>query len=293
MNLIFNAFASKKEQEWNGYYDCVLCSLITAKETNPDDEVALITNVSPPQQLKNLLEEKAIKIIFHEFDSFVTGEDDSWQLAYYKLSAMEFAVKELSYDNFLMVDTDTIFQYSVAALWKECEQEVLLYPLSHGYEHQQVCSMNKTAKALFHRPMNIIHYGGEFMAGSKLQVSEFIDRCKELYSRMISSGVSSPQGDEFITSIVATEYREHIKPTTAYIHREWTGRYYDCSTAYYYEKLPIIHIPSGKNAQFTVLSRYYRKHKRFPKKMRKYYCLPSINPPLRYFLYKFVASYIK
>ena len=43
MNLIFNAYVPKIWGGANAYYDCVLVSLITAKQKNPETDVALVT----------------------------------------------------------------------------------------------------------------------------------------------------------------------------------------------------------------------------------------------------------
>jgi len=297
-NLIFNAFAyanNNFDKKGKEYLACVMVSLCSAKMSNSDDVVALITNTQLPNEFLKILEMNDIKIFIHEFENFKFEEDIRWSLAFYKLCALEWAVNNLDYENYLIVDTDTYFQGSIKNVWKETKDDILLYILPRAYDHNILKLMREEYSQIYNRDLSLIHYGGEFVAGNKQQLIIFMNKCRVVYNKMMSSGIRTKQGDEFIVSVVATENREHIKPANPYIHRYWTGQVYLVSTNYVIDPVAILHLPSEKNSQFILLYKYLLKKEKFPhlKIVHWMTCMPKKKTHFRYFIFKILAKLIR
>ena len=278
----------------NAYYDCCLVSLITAKQKNPETNVALVTTEEPPSEYAKALRDQGVKIIICEFKDFLFGDDDPWKWAYFKLNALKYVIEKLEYANVVMLDTDTIVlqNFSTCGMWDDCNNEVLLYPLQHSSVASQMIPMRKSCEELYGRKISLIHYGGEFVAGDTKKIAELLNYCEDIYSEMISKSVGTTQGDEFLLSVAATEHRELIRPATPFVRREEIGRFYACSTIYLYTDIAVLHLPAGKGTTFPLLSRYYIKHGGFPRNQSKYYCLPRNKTPMRYFVYKAMVKFM-
>lgn len=220
--------------------------------------------MEPPQYLTDIFQKHGVRVILYPFDSFLFDENDPWQLAYYKLSALQNAVESLDYDNDLLLDADTVIQGTLAGVWADCKSDILLYPLAHGHNHPEMVSMRETSEKLYGNLYNMIHYGGEFIAGNQGNLKDFLCSCEVIYDDMVKKSIRTTQGDEFIISLAATQKRDDIHPATPYVRREWTGRYYDCSTAYRFTDIPILHLPAGKESTFSMLSAYYQRRGTFP-----------------------------
>ena len=97
-NLFFVPFAFDKNKKTGvnvgknslSIYLKNLCvSLISAKKTTPNIDVALVSNIEIPTEYEKLLLENDVLIFIEPFDSFVFPDDYLWSLAFYKLCALE------------------------------------------------------------------------------------------------------------------------------------------------------------------------------------------------------------
>lgn len=146
-NLIFNAYchidkyASSvnivKNDTVNIYMKNICTSLFTAKINNPNDDVALITNIDIPNIYKEFLYKNKIIIIKCLFDSFKFSSEYKWSLAFYKLCALKYAIENLDYDNYLMLDTDTITIKKYDNIWEECKEKIMLLDINHSLDIEQ------------------------------------------------------------------------------------------------------------------------------------------------------------
>lgn len=231
---------------------CVAC--VSAKHhAGSDTDVALISNIEPPREYRNILEKNGVKIIRQDFDLFNFGGKYTWSLAFYKLCALYHAVRNLSYGYYAFVDTDVYFQADFENIWKECDSHVLLYDINHGlqvehYRHflQEISDFREERTECEMGGGYAVHYGGEFFAANAEKALEFTQRCEEIYSQMIKRDFTTTHGDEFITSLAAARMKNSVKNAGAYVFRFWTGPFRLVSTCYQYNPVAVLHVPAEK-----------------------------------------------
>lgn len=279
MNLIFNALAidDKARGSTNvsdiflksdGYIKNSVVSLFSAKQNNPECECALILNFEINKHYHELFEEFNIKIFYVPFDKFYFSKNYNWSLAFYKLCALDYVVNNLNYDNYCLLDTDTVSIDAFDNIWKECEHNILLFDIQHSLDIQQAITMNQEYKNLNQIHTYLTNYGGEFIAGSKEKLSYFLERSKLYYHKMLSSNFKTKHGDEFIIACVAeeTDIKNKIKNANAYINRFWTRNFYLISTNYIYNPICVLHLTDEKNSGIICLYNYIDKNRTLPKK---------------------------
>lgn len=65
-------------------------SLKSAKSSNPDIDVCLVTNQSLPKKYKELFEHNGIKVVIVPFDEYQVPEEWKWKSAFYKLKVLDY-----------------------------------------------------------------------------------------------------------------------------------------------------------------------------------------------------------
>lgn len=277
-NLIFNAFAYidnyesgvnvrnlSFEEKKIVYLKNICVSLFTAKRHNPDDEVALITNCEIPEKYNDFLKSENIQIFFCPYTHFEFPANYKWSLAFYKLCALKYAIEELDYDNYCMMDLDTVTIKSFQNIWIECTRRILLFDIQHSLDNYQCKKMNDEYRTLFHEEAMLTNYGGEFIAVNKSLGKTWISGCQQIYEKIKKEKFLTNHGDEFIISSVAYSIPQLIKSANPYISRYWTLRnFYRCSTDYYYDQVSILHLPSEKNSGFLKMYRYITDRRQLP-----------------------------
>lgn len=108
-------------------------SLISAKSHSDDEtDIALVINAPLESRWENMFLKNGIKVFVCPFDKFRL-KGYAWELAFYKLCAMEYVTNMLQYDHLLQVDSDTIFIRDVTPLFEESKiGSVLLYEILYG-----------------------------------------------------------------------------------------------------------------------------------------------------------------
>lgn len=217
-NLIINAFAFKEnyktsmqlagkmdEKKLALYMENIFVSLRSAAIHNPEDTVMLVVNKAVPEPYKSLFERENIKIKEIDFDSYVMPENFVWSLAFFKLCALFHVTEEEDYENFLLLDADTITMQGYREMWEECETGVILYPLGHSYHHHDRERIRSDYVKLYEEQINIVHYGGEYVCGNRQVLRYFLRECRSVYERMKEKDfcVDDHTGDETILSIAA------------------------------------------------------------------------------------------
>lgn len=297
MNLIFTPFAtlegyregSNKNVGREVFYRCIVVSLVSAKRLNPDCDVALVTNVPVPEPYGSQLEREGILIKACPFDRFRFEAELDWSLAYYKLCALEDLLKTTHYDNYLMMDSDTVTQRKLDDVWLEAQEAVLLYQVPHAASQPMTVRISHTYDELWPEgaPHTLTHFGGEFVAGSAERLRRFIELCDEVFRKMQATGVRSTDGDEAILDAAA--YRSAaagrpIRSANAYVFRYWLGRnFYYVSTNYCCDPVCVLHLPGkAKRRQFTVLYNIFTRTGQIPGRQTLWdiCCLPAARPPL-------------
>lgn len=212
-------------------------------------EVALITNLDKRDISKEFLEVLSkgnVEVITVAFESFRFPNDYKWSLAFYKLCVLKYTTT-LSYDAVCYLDTDVFVQGSFDAIWKECEQNVLLYDINHGLNNSNYIKLCDEVSEYKGEKKLITHYGGEFFAANRMNAIEFCDICESTYNEIIRREFITTKGDEFIVSLAADTIKQKIKNAGAYIHRFWTGVEFTLiSTCYEYNRVTVLYVPDEK-----------------------------------------------
>lgn len=292
-NVIFNVFAFKEDylnspqiggkissKTIDLYLKNIYVSLYSAKKKNPTDDVAIVTNNPLPTLYQNLYESAGIKIFVIKFQDYLMPKSFKWALAFFKLNALKYMVKNTTYDKFLLLDADTITVKAYNDLWQESEFGIILYDLRHTYKHPVREQIMKDYRLLFENERNIVQYGGEFIGGKKKDLENFIEICDTVYNRIVEKNysISKDSGDELIISIAASMLN-NIFDSGAYISRYWTGKFYLVSTNYFYDPVCIWHVPGEKKSGLLRIYKLIGKNGSIlnnTKKMSKILGLPPI-----------------
>lgn len=289
-NLFFVPFAFDPEKAtgvnvtgdaFNVYLKNICVSLISAKKAMPNDDVALVCNIKVPIKYENLLTDNNILIFYEPFDSFVFNNDYLWNLAFYKLCALEKMVTKYRYDNYIYTDADVFVQKQLDELFEELKDNILLYDINHGLYTKDYRIIVDEFKR-FGVNSYITHYGGEFFGASCENAKVFIDNCKAVYDEMQSENFITTKGDEFIISIVAHRMKNMIKNAGAYIYRFWTGDFYLVSTCYKYNEIAILHLPNEKQKGMIKLYDIFVKNHTFPNNGKVHKMCHLTHQPLKY-----------
>lgn len=258
-----------------------LCvSLISAKKTNPNIDVALVSNVNIPAEYEKLLLDNQVLIYTEPFDAFAFANDYPWCLAYYKLCALEKMVTKYDYDNYIYTDADVFVQKSLDKVFLELRDNILMYDINHGlYVRDYVQIMEEFNR--FGVDTYITHYGGEFFGASRENARLFSQQCKAIFNEMQSRNFVTAKGDEFISTIAAHRLRGMVKNAGAYIYRFWTGDFYLVSTCYKFNEIAILHLPAEKQDGMLKLYNYFVKHNAFPSKEKVHKICHLTHQPLK------------
>jgi hypothetical protein len=287
-NLIFTAYAIDTENDAKSvsgvgktdiYLQNAYCCLVSAKKYNPDDHVALVTNAQLPSHYSKVYKEAGIEVVFKPFDAFLIPEKDAkWRLAFYKLCALFFVAEELNYEKILLLDTDVITIGSYRELWLETDAFILLHQVVHSYDNPNEKIMQQELKRIFNLE-NCIHWGGEFVCGSRERLQVFLNYAKELFETMVEKGIYSTRGDEFILTAALRKFA--VKSASAYVDRCWTGKGYYFTSTHMYYGLAALHLPDEK---WRGIQRLYNKLLKnqypAPKQLFKLMRIPSGRCPL-------------
>ncbi len=307
-NLIFCAFAFKdgfqtsmqtKKQAGAGvtemYLKNIFVALTSAKLYNPNDDVCLVTNTELPKVWKERFEEKEIIIKKVPFDTFEIPKEFPWALAFYKLCALKAMTNE-GYERLLLMDADTYTTGSYDELWKEADYGVMLFPVGHSFNHSDREIVRRDFVKYFPAEAsvsNIIHYGGEFVAGTAGALSKYLEYCGMVYDKVKASryNMEAHAGDETIWSVGAALAKNDktidITEAGAYIYRFWTGEFYLVSTVTVSNPVCIWHIPNEKETGFVRLYDYYCSNKAFPdvEKAMKIFGMRKASRPFNYYTF--------
>lgn len=280
MNIIFCAYAYKQKFKSghnlqtddieNIYLKNSYVALRSSKYFNPDTEVAFVTNLELSFFWKKKFELSGISIITLDYNSFVFDEEYSWSLAFYKLCALKY-VSSLEYDNIVLLDTDTYTQRTFADIWIECENNILLYDISRGIYNEDYRKFCEEAQFFLNTKEYLTRWGGEFIAGNKLALREYVNCCEKIYLLMKEKKFITINGDEFIESVAAKKMKTQIKNGSAYVFRYWTAYnwHYVCSN-YCSNPVCVLHCPREKEHGFIKIYNYINKYNKLPKPKKVY-----------------------
>lgn len=257
--------------------------------SNPDIDVALITNQDLPEAYGVLFDAAAIKVVIVPFDNFRMPDSFQWQYAFYKLAVLEHIVSNSDYDYILGLDTDTYVKGSLENLWTECDYDL---PILYGLD---VLDGKKQIEKDYLKLMTTFRYiqqiGGEFIAGNKKSLQLLNKHNTDIYRIIKDSDydIDNKSGDEAILSMAASE----IKYISArpFMRRYWTRKaFYEVDFSA--ERVPVWHLPAEKNFGLFKAYTLLKDASKLPleKKMMALFNLPRQNPynlsMMKYYLYR-------
>lgn len=308
MNLILNAFAFKEDYgssmqlnnrtddaKLRTYMKNMVVSLVSAKQNNPDDQVMLASSSQPDSEYKDMLEKAGVIIRIIPFDNYLMPKDFPWALAFYKLCVLDYLIKEGGFDNLLLIDTDTITMDNFSDLWQEAREGLMLYPVNHTFSHKDRMIIKEAYKNLYPEGKdNMVHYGGEFICGSKDSLASLMEYCREIFEDIKKSDYNIPKtsGDEVILSMAAALYIKNKPLITAgaYIFRYWTDNgFYLVATNTVSNPVSIWHMPAEKDTGVILLFNYYKKHGTFPSREKAAAMLGIVKARRPFSLYYILA----
>lgn len=238
-------------------------ALVSAKQFNSDCDVAFATNLKEkelPNEFLKILREWDIQVLEIPYNEFEFPGDYTWSLAFYKLCVLK-RISEMKYMSICYLDTDVYIQGNFEAIWRECEQNVMLYDINHGLNTDDYISLCDEVEEFYGNRKLITHYGGEFFAASSSNAKEFVNVCEQVYSKMLEKDFRTTKGDEFILSVAAENMKASIKNAGAYVYRFWTGASFRLvSTCYEYNRIIVLHLPAEKeHGMLKMYDHYIRR----------------------------------
>lgn len=238
-------------------------ALVSAKQFNSDCDVAFATNLKEkelPNEFLKILREWDIQVLEIPYNEFEFPGDYTWSLAFYKLCVLK-KISEMKYMSVCYLDTDVYIQGNFEAIWRECEQNVMLYDINHGLNTDDYISLCDEVEEFYGNRKLITHYGGEFFAASSSNAKEFVNVCEQVYSKMLEKDFRTTKGDEFILSVAAENMKASIKNAGAYVYRFWTGASFRLvSTCYEYNRIIVLHLPAEKeHGMLKMYDHYIRR----------------------------------
>lgn len=250
------------------YVKNAIVSLASAKIWNPEAVCILNCNFEFSPELKKTAEQAGIQIHRVPYGKYKSREEFSWAITQYKFDSMDYMVHQImeNGDCMILLDTDTVCVQNLDEIFEEAENALILYPISHGYFHERRHSMIRNYRKLYGDDQrNLVHYGGEFFAGSREELDRLLESCAQIIEKARKNEELEPWDDEHILSMaVEQELKQRVYPANAYINRYWTNRFYLVSTNYFHDPVKIWHLPAEKNYGMIVLFEYFQKHGCFP-----------------------------
>lgn len=301
--LIFSAYAysgsmkssvnvSDNADKISLYLKNAFVALTSAKTNNPQCDVALITNIDIPDNYKSLYSRFDILIFKRDFNDFVFDNEYTWGLAFYKLCAIDEAIKK-GYENYLIIDSDSYVQSPLDDLWTETKDNIMLYDINHRLSVKNCTNFNSEISLYTGIQKPLTNFGGEFIAGNRELLYRFITECKSIYDDMIEKNYRTSFGDEFIISIIAEKLRPVVKNAGGYVFRFWTGNFYLSCTCYKYNPVSVFHVPAEKSKGMIRIYNYVVKHGRLPEAKKIYNILHLNKRPYKYVALDYLKPMIK
>jgi hypothetical protein len=294
MNLLFTTFSHNpniartsqivSKHYKNIYIKNAFNALKSAKYFNPSLRVILFVDFKLDLIFQNLFTQNSIEVIYVPFNEFIFPVSFIWKLAYYKINCLSYITKHLDFDKALLIDNDVVVTGNLNSLFDELTDLNMFYLLDHTLNHPDRARIINLNKLLLNNDKPILHLGGEFIAGSKKSLAELLVKCNDVYSRIkeINFNIDPFNGDESLLSIAASMLNNKTY-SAGYIYRYWTRRYYLTSTNYYYQNVPIWHVPQEKETGMLLIYKDLKKEKKINlKKWANYLGLPKLRRPISF-----------
>lgn len=247
------------------YWKNACVAAVSCKHHNVDCDVAIVTNITPPLYVSNVLKNNDIHLINCPFDDFNFGAEYIWSLAFYKLCALKYVVESTQYDNYCYMDSDVYVQGSLAGAFVEAKWFILMY-----YLYQAQPLYGQTARTqdmvklgcLSDDGPSVMSMGGEFFVASRANAEKYIAECKQIFDLMVAKNFQVTTGDEFISSLAMHRLFHLSRCAQAYVGRFYTRVFRVIPEKWRYHPVPVLHVLGEKeHGMLKLFSSYISKGK--------------------------------
>lgn len=248
--------------------------LFSCLHYNHDIQCILMTSFELSDKWLKCFNEIGVKNIHVPFGKFKISNDFKWKITQYKYDIMYYVTHSQCFlpdDQIIILDTDVLCTGKLENVYEEARSHLLLFDIQHSLDHPDRYNIRNNYKLLYPNKKDddyyLVHYGGEFIAGTVQLIKRFIDMSSEVIMRSIERTDLKDLNDENITSIAADLLFGEIKinPANAYIYRYWTGdNFYLTSTNWFFNKVVLWHLPSEKNYGLRHLFDVLQKNNHLP-----------------------------
>lgn len=282
-NLIFEALAYddkanpspslglskiKEGRVFEIYIKNAIISLVSAKLHNPDACVGLVINIELEEKWKKMLEDNSIVIWVCPFENFRMPQAMVYSLSYYKLCAFDYVLKNTDFKRFCFVDCDTISMKNYEDIWTECDDAFMIVPNDEPYYAPVRKEINSLYSKLYGKNMNTLtHYASGFMIGTKEVMKVILDRCHNVYDKLLSlDELNAKGGDEIVWSTALADYDGIIRSPKAYCLLSFASatRYWIDKQDYTDENVVMWHLPADKRYSMIWAYNWFEKHGELP-----------------------------
>lgn len=251
------------------YLKNALVLLVSIQKYNSDVQTAVVTNFEIPDSFKEIYKKNNILMCKTSFEDYTMPSNFKWSLAFFKIRALEYVITELDYDYYLELDSDEICIGSIEDMWMELEDKILMFVSKFRYKHPTRCLYSDIYNKIYGNGLEnrkIVKTGGGFIAGSKKQISLFIDECKFIYLYLKDNIeiLDKSIGDELYSSIYYAKYPDRVGDASPYVDVYWTGNFYYVSTNYLFDAISLVHLPDEKQRGLIYLYEYFMKEGKLP-----------------------------
>lgn len=265
------------------YWKNVCVAAASCKHYNSDCDIAVVTNITPPQQFADILNVNEIQILVFPFDRFNFGAEYTWSLAFYKLCALSHVVESTDYDSYCYLDSDVYVQGSLAGAFAESKWYIMM-PFLYQ-KHPGVGLTDRTNDMIRLGYLNedtssVMGMGGEFFIASKTNAELYLQKCHEIFEAMYNRQYVVNSGDEFISSLALHLISDKVRMAQAYVGRYYTRTFRLIPERWRYHPVPVLHVPGEKSHGMLKLFSHYISKGKMPSKEAVYRILHISHPSL-------------
>lgn len=232
----------------------------------PDLDAALFVNFNVDAEYRKLYEENGLKIIELPFDKYVHPKEFKWALVNYRICCLDYAVHNLDYDYYLALDTDVYCVDDLSDMFSEMRYGIMMHNIGHRLSHKDRQEIIDTTPLYFGERVDIVHFGGECLGGTRENLTEFIAKWEDVFNKTYDAVIEKKIykfNDEYISSMVA--HTLPVRQAVPYMFRYWTIKdFFLICNNWKYNPVCLWHLPVEKKRGMYKLFNYFKKHGEFP-----------------------------
>lgn len=261
--------AINTESGYEIYLKNALVCLVSARQHNSGDDVALITNIRLNEHWCKQFEANNIDIVFCAYDTYLMPAATNYSLSYYKLCATEFIVQNTDYDRYCFMDCDEYVVGGFENLWCEADDAFMIKPNDSARTARVRSEINRIHDFLYPESCcsSIVHFSSGNFCATKNRLRAVMSLCHKVYDDLKDHPEIDPfGGDEVIFSLALSMYEEKIYTIKPYVLLSNIGfRSYWVDVADFQSPdIAIWHLPAEKRYSLRWAYSYYIRKGRIP-----------------------------